>query len=56
MPIHWNIMPIKLDEEIALLKKANKVVTHIIPVLIENKPGDMFNLIVRYALVFEDAK
>lgn len=56
MPIHWNIEPLRIEDEIDLLRNANKIVTHIIPVLIEHKPGDLFMLVVRYALVFEDAE
>jgi len=54
MPIHWNIEPLKIEDEINLLKSAYKRVTHIIPVLIENKPNDLYGLVVRYAIVFED--
>jgi hypothetical protein len=55
MPIHWNIEPIKLDDEINLLKRAGKRATHIIPVLLERgKNDDMFSLVVRYAIIFED--
>ena len=54
MPIHWNIEPLKLQDEINLLKSAYKKVTHIIPVLIEHKPNDLFGLVVRYAIIFED--
>lgn len=54
MPIHWNIEPLKLEDEINLLKSAYKKVTHIIPVLIQHKPNDMFMLVVRYAIIFED--
>ena len=55
MPIHWNIETLKLEDEIKLLEEACKRVTHIIPVLLERgKEGDMFSLVVRYAIVFED--
>jgi len=56
MPIHWNIEPLKLEDEINLLKMNYKKVTHIIPVLIEHKPNDLFALVVGYAIIFEDEK
>ncbi len=54
MPIHWNIDPARLEDEIILLKSANKKITHIIPAAIEHKPGNIFGIVMRYAIVFED--
>lgn len=54
MPIHWDIKRSRLQDEINLLKSANKKITHIVPVLIEYKPNDTFALVCTYAIIFEE--
>jgi hypothetical protein len=54
MPIHWEIEPFKLENEIELLRKANKKILFIIPTTIQHRPNDVFGVIIRYAIIFED--
>ena len=54
MPIHFNIQKHSLLEEVRRLEEAGMIVRFIVPDLIEHKPGNMFGIVMSYAIIFDE--
>jgi len=54
MPAHYNVQRLKLEDEIARLRKAGKRILAVVPEVLQISPHKSYHTVDTYIVLFED--